>query len=204
VTVLFADLRGFTRFAEGRKPEEAVQILNIYLQTIATVVLERRGTLDKFTGDGVMAVFGAPAALPEHARAALSCAADILQGVGRLNQARRQNGETTLEVGLGIATGDALVGNIGCTTRMDYTAIGDVVNLAARLEKEAHPGEAVITLETVEEPPLPVAAGLCDDFRARGELRTVEPIMVRGRTEPVRVVVFVTAVTEKSCEQCHN
>ncbi|HET7559264.1 MAG TPA: adenylate/guanylate cyclase domain-containing protein, partial [Limnochordia bacterium] len=141
VSVLFADLRGFTRFAEGLPPERTLAVLNRHLRIMSDAVLQHGGTLDKFTGDGLMAFFGAPLAAHDHASRALRAAAAMLSGIERIDAPR-------LPIGIGIHTGDVVVGNIGSDRRLEYTAIGDTVNVAARLEEAAEAGEILVSEET--------------------------------------------------------
>ena len=136
VTILFADIRGFTTFASVKDPEMAVNVLNQYLKVMGEAVIREGGALDKFMGDGIMAIFGAPAPLKDHASRAIKAAIEILDEVGKM--------EYGLRVGIGISSGDAVVGNIGTGRRMDYTAIGNTVNIASRLEELAGPQEILM------------------------------------------------------------
>ncbi|MDI3280620.1 MAG: adenylate/guanylate cyclase domain-containing protein [Bacillota bacterium] len=150
ITVLFADLRGFTALAERVPPEEVVHLLNAYLSEMAEAVLAWGGTLDKFLGDGILALFGAPLPMPDHAERALKAACEIQERVQRLRTRRDLEGYPAPEVGIGIATGEAVIGNIGSRRRMEYTAIGHPVNLANRLEGLARPGEILLARSTYE------------------------------------------------------
>lgn len=145
VTILFADVRGFTGFSESRQPEEVVAMLNRYLTLATSEIFAQLGTLDKFLGDGVMAIFGAPLSLPDHASAALSAAVAMRSHIDDL---RRDTG-VRVGFGIGLNSGSAIVGNIGSRQFMNYTAIGDVVNVAARLQAEARAGEILISDTTL-------------------------------------------------------
>jgi adenylate cyclase len=134
VTILFADIRGFTSYSENKQPEEVVARLNSYLDEMTGVVFRHGGTLDKFLGDGLMAIFGAPLPLENHAVRAVACALDMQRAVSRLNDEWMSNGQKPLAIGIGINSGSVLVGNVGSQERMDYTVIGEDVNLASRLE----------------------------------------------------------------------
>lgn len=171
VTVLFADIRGFTTFAEQASPEDVVRCLDKYLQVMADAVLTHGGMLDKYVGDSVMAVFGAPLPRPDHAQAAVAAALDIRRRVAALGQDAGQAGEA-LEVGIGIHSGEAVVGSIGSPLRREFTAIGDAVNVASRLEEAAGPGEILVSHAAA------VAAGIALETDA------VE-YRLRGRTDPV-------------------
>jgi adenylate cyclase len=134
VSVLFSDVRGFTTIAEAIGARETVAMLNEYFTEMVDVIFENGGILDKYIGDAIMALFGAPFAGPSDADNALAAANQMLRCLADLNARRAQDGKPPLEVGLGISTGDVIVGNIGSSKRMEYTVIGDNVNLASRLE----------------------------------------------------------------------
>ncbi len=134
VTVLFTDIRGFTSYSENKPPEVVVARLNTYLNEMTALIFKHGGTLDKYLGDGLMAVFGAPLALEGHADKAVACALEIRQAVEKLNAGWLEKGQAPLRVGIGVNTGAVLVGNVGSHERMDYTVIGEDVNLASRLE----------------------------------------------------------------------
>jgi adenylate cyclase len=134
VTVLFCDIRGFTRMSESMRPEDVVQILNEYFEKVVEIVFRNGGTLDKFIGDGVMVVFGAPKDDPYQEEHAVRAALEIRDEVRRLSGSFVERGLPPLAVGVGVNSGNAIVGNIGSSQRMEYTAIGDTVNLASRLE----------------------------------------------------------------------
>jgi adenylate cyclase len=181
VTVLFADIRNFTAISERLSAHEVVEMLNAYFSSICEPILEYGGTVDKFIGDAVMAVFGAPAPQPDHARRALSTALAMAARVGDFQawMAGRFAGRGLPEfnVGIGLHTGEAVVGNIGSPKRLEYTAIGDTVNIASRLEsltKEL--GWTIIASEQVI-----AASGLGVITGRRLESR------LRGREEPVWV-----------------
>ncbi len=151
VTVLFSDIRGFTTLSERLGPEELVQLLNRYLTPMTGIVLEERGTLDKYIGDAVMALFNAPLEIPDHPRRACRAALRMLAALSELNAAFKRDGLPPIAIGVGIHTGEAVVGNMGGESRFDYTAIGDTVNLASRLEglTKQYGVAAVVSGETV-------------------------------------------------------
>lgn len=145
ITVLFADVRGFTTMAERLKPREAVEALNEFFTRMTDVIFAHEGTLDKYLGDGLMALFGAPFALQNDAEAAVRAAAGMQRSLAELN---RQSGRPPLHIGIGIHTGEAVVGFLGTQRRMDYTAIGDTVNVASRLCSQAGPDQIVVSAAT--------------------------------------------------------
>jgi adenylate cyclase len=133
--VLFADIRGFTERSEAMAPEAVVDLLNRYFSGVTASIHGAGGTVDKFIGDGIMAFFGAPQELDNPCMPALRAARDMLDGVSRLNTELARHGESPIAIGIGLHAGDAVVGNIGSGTRHNYTAIGDTVNVASRLER---------------------------------------------------------------------
>lgn len=134
VTILFADLRGSTALADGTEPERAVAVMNGYIRAFASCVLEHGGILDKFTGDGIMAIFGAGSDDVRGARDAVAAALEMRGRVTRLSAERAAAGEAVLGFGIGLHTGDVVLGAVGLPERSDYTALGDTVNTASRME----------------------------------------------------------------------
>jgi adenylate cyclase len=135
ITVLFSDIRGFTSFSEKHQPEEVVKLLNEYLGAMTEIVFEHEGTLDKFVGDAIMALWGAPVGQPNHAERAVKCALAMIDRLKQLQAKWAAEGKYVIDIGIGINTGDMVVGNMGAEgKKMDYTVIGDNVNLGARLE----------------------------------------------------------------------
>jgi len=172
ISVLFADIRGFTTFSESVPPERVVAVLNRYLALMADSVLIHNGMVDKFLGDGLMAVFGAPLPSNDHAEAATRAGLHILRQVEAL---RTSYQGTKLSVGIGVHTGEAVVGSVGSSSRLEYTAIGDAVNVAARLQELAKPGALVISEATMRQLPqsLPI------------RVSPMAPVVLRGRSEPI-------------------
>ncbi|WP_138755013.1 CHASE2 domain-containing protein [Paenibacillus sinopodophylli] len=145
LTVLFVDIRGFTPLSEKAEPEEIVEILNEYLDLAANCIFKFDGTLDKFIGDAAMAIFNAPLLLEDHPMRAVEAAWAMKEGSEALERKLIERFGFGVKFGLGIHTGPAVFGNIGSKSRMDYTAIGDTVNTAARLESNAKPGQIVLS-----------------------------------------------------------
>ena len=148
VTVLFADLRGFTPLAERLSPQDVVEILNRYLTQVIDIVFDHGGVLDKFRGDGIMAFFGAPMRREDDAACAVRCALAMQERVKNITFAKFS--DLRLRLGVGINTGTVIAGNIGSERRMDYTVIGDEVNVAQRFEANAGPGQILITGATYD------------------------------------------------------
>jgi adenylate cyclase len=135
ITVLFSDIRGFTSFSEKLQPEEVVSLLNEYLGAMTEIVFEHEGTLDKFVGDAIVALWGAPIGQPDHAERGVRCALAMIDRLKKLQDKWKAEGKHVIDIGIGINTGEMVVGNIGAPgKKMDYTVIGDNVNLGARLE----------------------------------------------------------------------
>ncbi len=173
ITVLFADVVAFTPLSERLPPEQVVAILNELFTLLTEAVFRHGGTVDKFLGDCVMALFGAPAAQEDHAARALYASQDMLRFLESANAGWRDRYGVEVQLAIGVNSGEAVVGNVGSETRMEYTAIGDVVNVAARLETIARPSQILVSHATVE------AAGEDFDARAVGERE------VPGRAAPV-------------------
>src|SRR5882757_10882583 len=137
ITVLFADIRGFTAISEHAAPEKIVHLLNRYFSAMTDIIFAHGGTLDKYLGDGLMALFGAPTTTPEDASNALNAAVAMQRRLLGINMELRQDGLSEVGVGIGLHTGDVIVGYVGSERRSEYTAIGDSVNTASRLESNA-------------------------------------------------------------------
>lgn len=174
VSVLFADIRSFTTFAEQRPPEEVVEVLNQYFDSMVQVLFAHQGTLDKFLGDGLLAMFGTPLSQPDHPHRAVQAALAMQQALAELNSARLQRGQLALHIGIGINSGEAIVGNIGSEKRMEYTVVGDMVNVAQRLQAQAGGGDILIGANTFS----------C--IRNQVKVYEVLDTQVKGRQQAVR------------------
>jgi adenylate cyclase len=173
ITILFADIRGFTRISEHSPPERVVGLLNKYFSAMTDIIFAHGGTLDKYLGDGLMALFGAPTATPDDANNALNAAVAMQRRMIGLNQDLHAEGFSELGVGIGLHTGEVTVGYIGSERRSEYTAIGDTVNTASRLESNAKGGQILISDATAKA------------AHSRYKLESREPITVKNRTQPV-------------------
>lgn len=147
IAVLFVDIRGFTTMSENLAPEEVVDILNEYFGVITDAIFKNKGTLDKFIGDAAMAVFNSPFDLDDYVYRAVMTACDIAKASEALGEKLMERFGKKVSYGIGVNCGEAIIGNIGSTFRMDYTAIGDTVNTASRLESNAKAGEILISEE---------------------------------------------------------
>jgi class 3 adenylate cyclase len=181
VTVLFADIRGFTRYTERHTAGEVVETLNLVFSALTQLVFKPRGTFDKYLGDSIMAFYGAPYSAPDDALRALRTALEM-QAVFAGLQADGQDGSRLGELGLGVSlhSGEATVGNVGSETVMDYTVIGDTVNVAHRLQAEARAGEVLISAATYDLVQDHVRAEPLGEHDIRGRAETVAVYRVLG------------------------
>lgn len=173
-TVMFTDIRGFTSFTEKTAPEEVVAALNDHFSTVTEIILNNGGQVDKFIGDSVLAVFGALMEYDDHAERAVRAAVTLQKAIRKENTGRVSVG-ASLKIGIGINSGEVIVGNIGSRQRMEYTVIGDTVNLASRLTHMAPPGEIIVSDSTHA-----MTAGV---IRAT----KLEPVTVKGKSDPVQI-----------------
>lgn len=173
LTVLFVDIRGFTTLSESVEPEEIVAILNEYLNLTANCIFEFGGTLDKFIGDATMAIFNAPLPLENHAMQAVRTAWAMKEGAVELEAKLQERFGKSVQFGIGIHSGPAVVGNIGSKTRMDYTVIGDTVNTAARLESNAKPGQVIVSETIYEQVKDRILAHSLGEIKVKGKLQGI-------------------------------
>jgi adenylate cyclase len=177
MTVLFSDVRGFTSLTEKGEPEEIVRQLNEYFTRMVQVVFAHRGTVDKFVGDMVMALFGAPLDDEDHAEHAVAAAMAMVRELEALNQGWAAQGRATLDIGIGVNSGEMVAGNIGSDTIMSYTVIGDAVNLGARLESlNKEYGTRVIISEATRA-----------RLKGRYHVRPLGDVIVKGKSQPVAI-----------------
>lgn len=186
ITVLFSDVRGFTTFSEQRKPEEVVEHLNEYLHEMTDIIFKWDGTLDKFVGDEIMAFWGAPLDQPNHAELAIKCALNMSDKLEELQAKWKAEGKYPLDNGIGINTGDVLVGNIGSADKkMDYTIIGDHVNLGARVETltRKYDSRVLITEFTFAK-----VRHLAEEGKLyRVDMKEMDTVKVKGKEIPVKI-----------------
>jgi adenylate cyclase len=173
ITVLFADIRGFSRIAERERPEKIVRLLNRFFSEMTEIVFAHGGTLDKYIGDEIMSLFGAPTVTPDDASNAVSAAIEMQKRLIELNVELKTDGFEQIGVGIGLHTGEAIVGYVGSERRSEYTAIGDTVNLASRLQANALAGQILLSGVTAQ-----AVAG-------KYSLLPRTPITVKNRVQPV-------------------
>ncbi|MGH7493424.1 MAG: CHASE2 domain-containing protein [bacterium] len=177
LTVLFSDIRGFTTYCEKHKPEVVVQRLNEYLTLMTEVIFKYQGTLDKFVGDAIVALFGAPYVFPNHAEMACATACEMIEQLREMQKSWSAQAQDYFQIGIGVNTGAMIVGNLGAQQRFDYTAIGDEVNLGARLEganKQYH--TAIIISESTYR-----------QVKKRAQVRELDLVRVKGKSKPVKI-----------------
>jgi len=175
ITVLFSDIRGFTAMAEGMRPEEVVEMLSEFFGRMVDIILRHHGTIDKFLGDGMMVIFGAPLDDPYQEEHAVVAAVEMQRELGQLCTKWEAEGRRGFKMGIGINSGSAVVGNIGSQEHMEYTAIGDTVNLAARLESATKDLGADII----------VSEHTYDSVRPMFKWKATGAVQVKGRIDPV-------------------
>jgi adenylate cyclase len=191
ITVMFSDIRGFTTISEKLDAQDLATFLNLYLSDMTRIVFQRQGALDKYIGDAVMAFWGAPIEEPGHASRSCECALDMMQRVGELQKQWDAEGKPKLDIGIGLNTGVASVGNMGSSLRLAYTALGDTVNLSSRLEGlNKDYGTHILVNETTYH--AAKDSGLI--------FRELDLIRVKGKLQPVTIYELIGRVSETSKE----
>ncbi|MBM75227.1 MAG: adenylate/guanylate cyclase domain-containing protein [Proteobacteria bacterium] len=190
-TILFSDIRSFTSFSERNGPQETVSMLNDYFGVMYEQIINNEGILDKYIGDAIMAVFGAPFPGPQDSDNALTTAIQMMDALRKFNRDRLKAGKDLIEIGIGISTDEVVSGNIGSSKRMDYTVIGDGVNLAARLEgaTKHYKSYVLISDKTVRT------------LKKEYLLREVDRIRVKGKEEPVAIYEAIDALSSHDRER---
>ncbi len=181
VTVLFADIRGFTPLAESLPPEKVLEILNKYFSKMVDIVFRYGGLLNKFIGDAIMVLYNAPLDQKYHELRAILTGIEMQKEIARINEERRQHGEIQINMGIGINTGDAVAGNVGSELRLEYTVIGAGVNLAQRIESHTAKGQLLISESTY------------DAVKEHVEVIRLEPMQVKGISKPVQLYAVINA-----------
>ena len=174
-TMLFSDIRGFTTMSDGRPAQEIVNTLNEYFEVMVDILFKYSGTLDKFVGDEIIGLFGAPISIDDAPFKAVACAIAMLQALEEFNRTRASEQQAPIRIGIGINTGNVITGSIGSTRALQYTAIGDAMNVASRLVNVASSGEIIISEHTYRH-----VAG-------RVEASQLPPVKVKGKAEELKV-----------------
>jgi len=177
ITISFSDIRGFTSISEKLKPEELVHLLNEYLTEMTSIIIKDQGLVDKYMGDAIMAFWGAPLDQPDHAEVACSSSLEMIDKLRELQKKWKKEDIPSFEIGIGLNSGDAIVGNMGSSSRFDYTAIGDNVNLASRLEGlNKLYGSNIIISEYTQE-----------IVKDKFEIRKLDAVKVKGKKKPILI-----------------
>jgi adenylate cyclase len=175
VTMLYSDIRGFTALSERHPPEEIVRMLNEYFEVMVDILFKHDGTLDKFVGDEIIGLFGAPLAIGDAAMKAVVCALDMKKALGEFNRTRGSEGHEPIKIGIGINTGRVVTGAIGSSKSMQYTAIGEAMNAASRLCGTAKAGEIIISEFTLSK------------LGGRVEAIALEPVLLKNIAKPMKI-----------------
>ncbi|UCE38559.1 MAG: adenylate/guanylate cyclase domain-containing protein [Thermoplasmata archaeon] len=191
ITIFFSDIRGFTPISEKLDPEELVRLLNEYLTEMTSIIRRDRGLVDKYMGDAIMAFWGAPLDLPDHAEMACSSCLDMMDKLGELQKKWKKEGIPSFNIGIGLNSGDAIVGNMGSFDRFDYTALGDNVNLASRMEglNKLYGTNIIITENTHKI--------VKDKF----EFRKLDAVKVKGKKKPILIYELLSGKDKLSKKQ---
>lgn len=179
ITVMFIDIRGFTSMTESQKPERTILILNEFFTEMTEIIHRSKGWVDKYIGDSIMALFGSPLQLQDHVEVGFRVAMELLDHFEIIRQEWKEMLNVQAGLGIGLATGDVIVGNIGSIQKISYTAIGDTVNVAARLEGLAEPGTALMTGDFYEK----IDRRIAEIY----EIRSTGSVLLKGKSKPVDV-----------------
>jgi adenylate cyclase len=182
-TVFNSDIRGFTRMSEGANPAAVVDMMNEYFEQMVEVVFKYEGTLDKFMGDGIMALWGAPVVHPDDALRCVSCALEQMDVLAKFNRRRVEENQEALAIGIGIHTGPLVAGYIGSSKALSYTVIGDVANTSARVCGIAAPGQVLISEATLNK------------VQSKIEVEELPPANLKGKEKPFRIFNVKRLVT---------
>ena len=178
---MFADIRNFTSFSERTPPQQVVELLNEYFELMVDIIFKYEGTLDKFIGDEIMAVWGAPLSGDDDAERAVRCAVEMQEAIARFNEAQQdQHDGHVFRIGVGLNTGQAVAGYMGSTKSMNYTVMGDAVNTASRICSLAGPGEVIVGPETFQQVADQVTVEKLPPTQLKGKLEQVDLFRVRG------------------------
>ena len=188
ITVLFSDIRGFTPMSEKMDPKEISHLLNEYFNEMTRVIFKNKGTIDKFIGDAIMVLFGAPVELEDAPLRAIKTAIEMRSELEKLKNKWKEDGSASIDVGIGINTGEAFVGTLGSDIHKEYTALGDTVNTAARFESKAQKGQILISESTLRA------------VRKHIKFNELEPIMLKGKSKPHEVFEVISLINDENRE----
>ncbi|KYK20507.1 hypothetical protein AYK24_10130, partial [Thermoplasmatales archaeon SG8-52-4] len=191
ITIFFSDIRGFTSISEKLMPEELVHLLNEYLTEMTTIIIKNDGLVDKYMGDAIMAFWGAPLEQPNHAEMACSSSLEMIEKLRKLQEKWKKENIPSFDIGIGLNSGDAIVGNMGSSSRFDYTAMGDNVNLASRMEglNKIYGTNIIITEKTHNV------------IKEKFETRRLDAVRVKGKKKPIFVFELVSTKDNLSKKQ---
>ena len=187
VSILMADIRGFTTISESLPPQKVVRLLNNYLGTMAEIIMAHNGTVDEFIGDAILALFGAPVAKADDSNRAVACALAMQAEMEAVNQRNIAQGLPSINIGIGINTGEVIAGNIGSMKRAKYGVVGHAVNVTSRIEDQTGPGEILVAQSTLDHCNLPLTLGRQLDLQPKGVKETIsvtEVTAIDNREQP--------------------
>ncbi|MBD3304282.1 hypothetical protein GF343_03985 [Candidatus Woesearchaeota archaeon] len=197
ITVFFSDIRGFTSISEGLTPEQLVHVLNEYLTAMTDIIMKHQGVVDKYIGDAIMAFWGAPLSQPDHAKLACSTSLDMIKELAVLRERWKKEGFPEIRIGIGLNTGNAVIGNMGSYERFDNTAMGDTINLGSRLEglTKQYGAEIIISEFTQKE------------IKNSFVTRKLDLVAVKGKKKPIFIYELVCRkeeITKKQKEKIES
>ena len=191
ITVFFSDIRGFTSISENISPEELVRLLNEYLTEMTSIIIKDQGLVDKFMGDAIMAFWGAPLDQPDHAEMACSSSLEMIDKLRDLQKKWKKEGIPSFDIGIGLNSGDAIVGNMGSSNRFDYTAMGDNVNLASRMEG----------LNKIYGTNIIISGKTHKIIKENFETRKLDAVKVKGKKKPILIYELLSQKDRLSTKQ---
>lgn len=193
-TIMFTDFAGFSTITQNLHPRDVVDALNSYFEVMVPIIKNHGGFPDKYIGDAIVAIFGAPIKLSDHAERAVQCAIEMQEAIQKLNEQRRKDGEIIFEMRIGLNSGDVLAGTIGCDMKLEYTTIGETTNLANRMEAGCRIGDVMISHRTYTKLPRAI-------IKSINVSKDPEPITVKGYNEPIQAYHILVSLFNISKNQ---
>jgi len=187
ITIFFSDIRGFTSISEKLEPEELVRLLNEYLTEMTSIIIKDEGLVDKYMGDAIMAFWGAPLDQPDHAEIACSSSLEMMDKLRALQKKWKKEGIPSFDIGIGLNSGDAIVGNMGSSTRFDYTAMGDNVNIASRL----------VGLNKTYDTNIIISENTYKIIKDKFKTRKLDTVKVKGKKKPIIIYELLSRKDSK-------